>query len=72
MSYDTTWETICERNGWDSYNDCPGDHSDELSDDENNALSSAWHAEYGEYEVDDTDDYDWQYGQPGFEERPWY
>ena len=63
MSYESTWWHICCNHGWDCCMDDPSMHRNDLSESEENALSNAFHAEFGEFEVDETNDYGWQYGQ---------
>ena len=64
MSYESTWWHICCNHGWDCCMDDPAMHRNDLSESEENALSNAFHAEFGEFEVYEVNDYDWQYGQP--------
>ena len=46
--YEMTWVRICEKHGWDVYNDCPGYFRErgELSDEEDKELFEAWEADY--------------------------
>lgn len=39
--YAILWEVICDRHGWD-YEDGPGDHMSEMTDDELEQLESLW------------------------------
>ncbi len=40
--YAIVWECICERRGWDSENDGPGDHWDELDYGDKRLLEQLW------------------------------
>ncbi len=39
--YDILWREICDRHGW-SHDDCHGDHYDEVTREEAEALGNAW------------------------------
>ena len=43
--YAIYWETLCDRHGWSDGDYGPGEHWDELTDNEKNTLETLWWAE---------------------------